>query len=408
MHPLYEKFDYETDYEYGLRLIETKVEEKPEDLDWQDIVEALGLDCHRDSLRKAASVTPYSGYEVAQYYKRKAAEHALSGASASYADELDTKAMNLRIEAQKYSDQRREFNKLLAKLGRTENISDCLADAAQKLNEQYPLLRSNAVPPYLDDEAVIVLSDWHYGMVTNNVWEVYNVETCKDRVSQLVTSIIRRLHIHCCKSAHIVLLGDMAHGAIHVSSRVASEELVCDQIMNVSEILAQFISSVAEYVEETHVYSTYGNHLRTVQKKDDSIHADNMERIIPWWLQQRLSGRCDIKFHDSSYHEFLYFSVCGYNICATHGDLDSVKNSGRLFSSIFNKKYNLPVDYVLLADKHHNESFDELGISSMIVGSLCGTDEYANGKRLYSTPSQTMLIFNPDCGRDAIYQIEFK
>jgi len=74
MHPLYEKFENETDYEYGLRLIETKIEEKPEDLDWQDIVEAIGLDCHRDSLRKAASVTPYSGYEVAQYYKKKFAE----------------------------------------------------------------------------------------------------------------------------------------------------------------------------------------------------------------------------------------------------------------------------------------------------------------------------------------------
>jgi len=100
--------------------------------------------------------------------------------------------------------------------------------------------------------------------------------------------------------------------------------------------------------------------------------------------------------------------VCGYGVCATHGDLDNVKNSGRLFNNIFNKRYNLPIDYVLLADKHHSESFEELGISSMIVGSLCGTDEYANGKRLYSTPSQTILIFNPDSGRDAIYQIEFK
>lgn len=71
MNPKYERKEGETDFEYGLRLIEIKVEQKPDDLDWEDIVEAAGLDCHRDSLRKAASVTPYSGYAVAQYFKRK-------------------------------------------------------------------------------------------------------------------------------------------------------------------------------------------------------------------------------------------------------------------------------------------------------------------------------------------------
>jgi len=64
----------------------------------------------------------------------------VSSRSASYADELDTKAMNLRVEAQKYADQRREFNKLLAKLGRAENIQDRLIVAAESLSVRYPLL----------------------------------------------------------------------------------------------------------------------------------------------------------------------------------------------------------------------------------------------------------------------------
>lgn len=59
---------------------------------------------------------------------------------------------------------------------------------------------------------------------------------------------------------------------------------------------------------------------------------------------------------------------------------------------------------VILADKHHLEEFEELGIEAMIVRSLCGTDEYANGKRLYSTPGQLLMTFNED-GRDASYQI---
>lgn len=52
MNPRYERREGEESYEYGLRLIETKIEQKPDDLDWEDIIEATGIDCHRDSLRK--------------------------------------------------------------------------------------------------------------------------------------------------------------------------------------------------------------------------------------------------------------------------------------------------------------------------------------------------------------------
>ena len=65
-------------------------------------------------------------------------------------------------------------------------------------------------------------------------------------------------------------------------------------------------------------------------------------------------------------------------------------------------------DYAILADKHHKESFEELRIDSMIVQSLCGTDDYANGKRLYSTPGQLMLVFVPGIGADARYQIKLE
>jgi hypothetical protein len=61
---------------------------------------------------------------------------------------------------------------------------------------------------------------------------------------------------------------------------------------------------------------------------------------------------------------------------------------------------------MVLADKHHKEEFEELGIESMIAPCLCGTDDYANGKRLYSTPAQLMMVFRPGVGADACYQIK--
>lgn len=406
VNPKYARKEGEDTYEYGLRLIETKVEQKPDDLDWEDIVEATGIDCHRDSLRKAASVTPYSGYAVAQYFKKKFATQECPEQN-DYMGELDFKIAEMRKEAKRFYDQRREFNKLVDRMGREENLEDRLVAAAETLNESMPLCAFKPTAyEYNNNEAVIVFADWHYGMVTDNIWEQYNTEVCRRRVARLVEAATERIRLHSCRRLHVLLLGDMAHGAIHTSARVASEELVCDQVMQVSEIIAQAISALADTVEETVVHATYGNHLRTVQNKNDSIHADNMERLIPWWLEQRLSSRGDIQFPQAEYYEFLYFDVCGYKICATHGDLDNVKNVGKTLNTLFMKKYGSGIDYVILADKHHKEEFEELKIESMIVRSLCGTDEYANGKRLYSTPGQLMMMFAPEIGADAYYQIK--
>lgn len=406
MNPKYERRDGEDTFEYGLRLIETKIEQKPDDLDWEDIIEATGMDCHRDSLRKAAAVTPYSGYAVAQYFKRK---YAAQGASdqADYMTELNYKIAEMRKEAKRFYDQRREFHKMVDRIGREENLEDRLIEAAQSLNQIAPLSICKTSDIVVGDaEAVIAFADWHYGMVTNNIWDRYDTQVCRNRVERLVERAAERIRQNGCRKLHILLIGDMAHGAIHTSARVASEELVCDQVMQVSEIIAQAISYLADEVEQTVVHATYGNHLRTVQNKQDSIHADNMERLIPWWLEQRLHDRGDIVFPEAEYYEFLYFSVCGYNICATHGDLDNVKNAGKTLHTLFAKKYSSDIDYVLLADKHHKEEFEELGIESMIVPCLCGTDDYANGKRLYSTPAQLMMVFRPTVGADACYQIK--
>lgn len=406
VNPKYERREGEDTFEYGLRLIETKIEQKPDDLEWGDIVEAAGMDCHRDSLRKAASVTPYSGYAVAQYFKKKFAAQCNPN-QVDYMGELDCKIAEMRKEAKRLYDQRREFNKMVDRIGREENLEDRLVVAAQNLNELVPL-SINKTGDFINQnaEAVIVFADWHYGMVTENIWDRYDTQVCRNRVERLVERAIERIRQNGCRKLHIVLLGDLAHGAIHTSARVASEELVCDQIMQVSEIVAQAISILADEVDQTVVHATYGNHLRTVQNKHDSIHADNMERLIPWWLEQRLGDRGDVVFPVAEYYEFLYFSVCGYNICAAHGDLDNVKNAGKTLHTLFAKKYSSDIDYVLLADKHHKEEFEELGIESMIAPCLCGTDDYANGKRLYSTPAQLMMVFRPSVGADACYQIK--
>jgi hypothetical protein len=210
---------------------------------------------------------------------------------------------------------------------------------------------------------------------------------------------------HGIRTLNIALLGDLINGSIHVSSRVAAEENTCEQLMHVSELLANFINEISTYVDEVNVYSTYGNHARTIQNKDDSLHADNLERIIPWWIRQRLKDNKKVRVIDSDYYEFIYMQICGYNIVCAHGDLDRFRDFGVTVNTLFTKKYGKTIDYTFTGDKHHLEDFEQFGIESALVGSLCGADEYANNKRLYSNPMQTLCVFTPEYGKLCIYNI---
>lgn len=392
----------ESDLAYHKRLVYGKLVDKSlADYDYAEIGARLyDKEYSGDASRKMM----YGSCKTLQLMDRSAYEVSPE----AMRSELDIKMIEFQKERQRFFDQRREYSKLIASEARHDHIYEKLAAAADRLGEtigrmyQFPEEHFS----FSENEAVLVLSDWHYGLKTKNIFNEYDIEICKSRVNKVVTDTANRLLLHSCRKLHIVVLGDLFHGAIHNSARVASEELVSDQIMQVSEILAQSIEYLSSFVECVDVHMTYGNHARTVQNKKDSIHRDNMERLIPWWLSYRLSRYDNIEVTPDNGTEFLLLDVCGHGICASHGDNDHVKSSIRLLPTLFHKKLGRDVEYILLGDKHHRESYDELDICAMLCGSLCGSDDHANNHRLYSTPSQMLLIVNEECGVDAEYRLK--
>lgn len=397
----------ESDIAYHKRLVYGKLEDKTlSGVDYDELSRYLyGKQFSRDVARRLT----YGSYRTLKIMDSQVAN---TPSKEELSFEIAEQTRELQKERQRYFDQRREYKKMLSEEGRREHLEAALAVAAGKLNETVGRIFPDAnVIDYLNSiesgtEAVLVFSDWHYGMVADNVFNKYNTKICAERVERVVRQAVNRMLLHHCSKLHIVILGDVMHGAIHTSARVASEELAADQLMQVSEILAQAIEYLSQFVEHTLVYTTYGNHARTIQNKKDSIHRDNMERIVPWWLRQRLKGLDGITIVSEEENEFLFIEACGHQFVAAHGDMDSVKSSPRLLATLFQKKYGMDIEYVLLGDKHHRESFDEVGICAMICGSLCGTDDYANSKRLYSQPEQLLLIVTKDDGVDAEYRIK--
>ena len=395
----------ESDFAYHKRLVMGKLEDKSlADIDYAELsVPVYGKQLSSHSTRKMM----YGSYITLQEMEK---EQVAKTIDSGVLTEIETKKKELQKAGQRFYDQRREYNKLVAKEARWEHLEAALIAAANNLDNTVGRIYDGHPPytrdmHYSDAEAVLVLSDWHYGMITDNVFNKYNTDICRHRVMEVVNSAIARMQLHNCHRLHVVVLGDLFHGGIHSSARVASEELVCDQLMQASEILAQAIEILSQFVEQTFVHITYGNHARTIQNKHDSIHHDNMERIVPWWLNQRFKDYENVCVASSDKNEFLFLDVCGHEFCASHGDLDSVKTSPRLLTTLFQKTYGKDIEYILLGDKHHRESFNELGVTAMICGSLCGTDDYASDKRLFSHPEQLLLIVNEKDGVDAEYHL---
>ncbi|MCD8208995.1 MAG: metallophosphoesterase [Bacteroidales bacterium] len=395
------KRDSESPFQYHKRIVYGK------------LVDGTLADLDYSELSELAYGKPYSG-DVARrmfYGSRRTLElldQERAPVNEEVTDELDEKIEELKREQQKFYDQRREHNKYICTEARTEHLYETLEQAALNLAETVGSIREDAIriiAPDEESEAVLVLADWHYGLKTNNVFNKYDTDICRERVDNIIYEAMDRIALHKCNKLHVVVLGDLFHGAIHTSARVASEELVCDQMMQASEILAQAIEWLAESVPEVVVYTTYGNHARTVQNKKDNIHRDNMERLVQWWLAERLKSYDNIEVCDESDNEFILMDVCGHGIVATHGDLDSVQTSPRVLSTLFHKKFGKDIEYILLGDKHHRESYSELGCTALQCGSLCGSDDYANDKRLFSEPSQMLLIVNDRFGVDAEYRL---
>lgn len=318
---------------------------------------------------------------------------------------LDTVAPDLRQKQDElyrskvqYQDQRREYNALLRTDARVEHFYDELIKAAHELPE-FAILPCDIATT--NAEAVVCLSDWHYGLVADNVFNSYNPTICRQRLERLSGRVRNYLEMYRPKRLHVLVLGDLWHGAIHTAVRLAACENTVSQIMNSCELLAHFIASVAEMVPATDVYCTYGNHARVIPNKKESQHGDNLEKLVPFWLKERFANTPTINIVEQELDGFIVLNVLGYGIVATHGDLENFPTFGTTMHTVLSKKYGVNIDYAIMGDKHHLESKDATGVEAIICPSLCGTDDHADGKRLYSTPGQLMLIVNPVSGAES-------
>ena len=157
----------ETPLQYHKRLVYGKLVDKTlSDMDYTELSELVYGQAYSSDVARRMM---YGSRRTLEMMDK---ERASEVGDKNVLSELDSKMIELRKERQKFYDQRREYNKLLTLSGRQEHLYEALLDSARDLVNTVGKLYEGYVPDIdiSNNEAVLVLTDWHYGMTTDNVF----------------------------------------------------------------------------------------------------------------------------------------------------------------------------------------------------------------------------------------------
>ena len=379
-------------YEKNLQTLIGKVEGSI-DMGWDEVCDYIGADVHPDSLRKAFATTEYGGYSVAKYLMDKTANELTEDMIAS----LEKKKVEEYKERVRLQDARREYNKELRAEARYESLREILQEAIYNGEVLFP---SNSkfgekhlkIKDKMPKSAILMLSDWHYGAICDSQWNYYDTSVAKERAEQIINKTIKYILKMGITDLVVEINGDMVEGAINVGNRVASEESVVEQIINVSKLLAKCISTLKPYVQSLKVVTTLGNHGRlTARKKDQADERENFEMLIPEFLRLTLDD--DIQIITSQGLDFVKYEFGDKVICLSHGHHDKVNS---VLENMV-KVYKVIPTEIHLGHYHHASDLNDSDIHIVVNGGLKGIDDFGlKAMRCTTKPSQNLIIYGED------------
>lgn len=392
MEELLKRKQDESQNEYIARIYKNKVELNLTNKMCMEVINAeLNKDYAESSLRSVAY--PFTeGYELG--FERALSQREASESN-SIIEELEQKKEEIIKEKIKLQDQRREFHKTYRPEARFENILSVIREEIQRLNEYRPL-----TPTYNIEKndgkkhAVLLASDWHLYAFFKNRFGEYNSELAKKRIEDLLNKTIKYCQLHEVDTLHLEILGDNMSGGIHWGSKVESEEDSISQIMKLSEIMSDFTSKLADKIQNVKVYSVIGNHSRLNMSKTDNQKGENLERIVPWFMETRLKKYKNIEICTEANVDdgIILFDVLNTKIVGLHGDLDKITS---VVDDMIKMLKVIP-DEINMGHYHHHYEKEEYDIEVCINGSLQGTDTYASNIRKSGRPMQKLRIYNEE------------
>ena len=352
-----------------------------------------------ESLHKVLGVYNFSSEayrkRVEKYIKKNNLDKNLSSNIEKDRIDEDKESVSYRdsyIEKQKIRDWYNAYRRDIREEVRIENLKDEIAKAADKFSKLSPLKWNNTKRRVEKGvEAVVLFSDLHLGVECDNYYNTYNTDIAIERLEKLAQNVRYYCEVNNVETLHILNLGDLISGIIHTNSRIESQLDVSEQIIVAGELLSKFLCKIADVAPEVTYRSVFDNHSRAIANKNEHIEKEQFSRIIDWFISERLKDS-SISFIENDIDGGIgrLFLKSGKSLMFCHGHNDGKNNSYQNFIGLTQEW----VDYICMAHYHNPAAKEFQGCRVFINGSIVGTESYAFGRRLFSKPSQKLLIFN--------------
>lgn len=396
----YNKLECETVKNYIRRMCADRIKNGLTWFEVRDLInEELGTNFSESYYRKNYALGNFDEVdtELSNTYCSEKIDNAMS-------DRDNPEDILKRIEAEKIkmSDERNERNALLRRLVREDTCKEIGIKAANIVASQKFLSEPHVVSRNNEERvAIAVISDWHLGIEVDSYWNKYNPDICAERVSSLLLKTKDICEKENISDIYVVNLSDLIAGRIHAQIRIQSRYDVISQTITVSEILSEYIDSLASTMR-VHYYDCLDNHSRVEPNKKESLDLESLARIIPWYLKERFKNNENVFIYDNPYSEdIISFNVLGHKVAGVHGDRDTpnhiVENINMLTEEHF--------DLILTAHLHHFSADEKCRTVVVSNGSLMGQDSFAERLRLNCDPSQNVIIVTKSNVTEVIYRV---
>lgn len=257
------------------------------------------------------------------------------------------------------------------------------------------------------------LSDIHHGEVVDTS-QINFVNSFNRKISRERLEFTFKTCVSLCKNFFnrpkyegivCALNGDMISGNIHEELAETNEGTILESVVELTEILIQGITFLADQFGKVYVPCIAGNHGRINRKPRAKNRArDNYEWIIYQWLFKHFEKDDRVNVVIPNGPDTQY-SIYGINFLQTHGDqFHGGTGIAGLFSPLMlglarkqmrQQAIRSPFDVMFIGHWHQYIHTEKL----IVNGSVKGMDEYAFGLNLpFEHPKQALFIVHPDHG----------
>lgn len=374
----------ETPFDYHKRLVYGKLVDRTlADADYSELSEILYGKPYASDVARRMMYGSCRTLELLDEQRAQGVEEASERA------ELDMKLADLEKEKQKYRDMRNEFTRVVRERSRQEEVYELIEKALAGGN--LPTLDYEpADVPEGDTDILVSLNDIHYGAAHDNYWGQYNSDICANMMRQLLDKTLEIARRHGCENCIVWENGDAISGLIHENIRISNKENVVEQIMGVSELIAEFLAALSPHFGYVKFASVAGNHSRINPNKDDAVLGERLDDMVEWYLRARLQNfkniviGADVKIDPTMY----MIDIRGKKYVGVHGDFDPSDSRVHAIESMVRE----PLYAILMGHKHHNKVDEVHGIKTVMAGSFLGVDDYCVQKRIFGRPEQMICV----------------